>query len=795
MMKKRERDAIRGRRGRWIVCCCLALTALFAVEALPAAPMAAAQTAAGQVDEAALREAAQRSGLTPQEILRRAREAEAAGTVAGDVAPPPGRTELPGRKEPVVVLPMTRAADEAAADSLSAGEAVSAEPEFFGADFFDPQPGDFAPPSFGPVPRDYLLGTGDQIVVDVWGDVEFRLARIVERDGTIILPRGGKIVCANRTLEQTERAVREALARAYSGIETDPGASTTFVDVGLGELRTIRVFVVGDVVQPGAYELSSVASVFTALYAAGGPGDGGSFRDIRLVRGNEAAASLDIYDYLLSGRRDGDWILREGDTVLVPPRGCTVTLAGAVRRPLIFEMKAGETLDDLIRFGGGFSADAAVAVAHAERIVPPERREPNRPDREQQDLRFGSGAALRDGDVVTVARIAERLENWVEVTGNVKRPGRYQFQPGLDVASLVARAGGPWDDTLRERALLDRIRVDGSYESLEIPLGDVLDGVAGPTPLRPRDTLRIFSIDDVTDRRTVSVSGVVRRPGDFPWREGMTLRDLVLRAGGLKEGADRHRAEISRLSLDAVQKNDEGYVPDRTARTIAVELGPDFLTRADSEVLRPHDQVAIRELPWWELPRRVSLRGEVYYPGAYTLERPDERLSDLLARAGGLKPTAFPQGARIMREADGTGNVALDMIEALKHPGSAQDIILRQGDEILVPQVQHTVKIDGAVGFPTSIVWESGRSLGDYVSRAGGYAEGADKWKTRVVYPNGESRPIRRIWRDPKIMAGSTIMVPVKPPREGGGNMSTIKELAAIMASLATVYLVVDRTN
>ena len=776
-------------------------------------PAATAQDSATLTPEAEamLEQAAARTGLSREELLRRYRQERGTDAAAAETpAAPPGLTELPagadeapasrrGRAEPLVILPFDLDIEEAAADTLFVGlETDATAAELFGRDFFRLEPGDFAPPSFGPVPRDYLLGVGDEVVVDVWGDVEFRVSRLVDRDGAIVLPRGGKIACAGRTLEQVGSAVRAALAKSYSGIGGEPGEGTTFLDVGLGELRSIRVFVVGDAAQPGAYELSSTATVFAALHAAGGPGPNGSLRRVQLVRDGETVTTLDVYGYLTAGLRDGDGMLREGDTVFVPTRGATVVLDGAVRRPMAYELAGGETLDDLIRFGGGFAADAAADVVHVARIVSPERRLPNTPDREQLDLAPGARAELRDGDIVTVDRIGGRLENWVEVAGNVKRPGRYEYVPGMGVAQLVALAGGPWDDTLFEKALLDRVGPDGAYAARDVALGEVLAGRVDDVLLQPRDQLNVIGRWDVVDRPDVTITGAVRRAGAFPWRAGMTLEDLVLKAGGLTEAADPSRIEVARLSEPAAESGDagEGNGPaTRPVSTIPVALGEDYLTHAGGFALRPHDMVSVRELPWWELHRTVVLRGEVFYPGAYSLERPDERLSELIARAGGLKPTAFPDGARLVRAADGIGNVALDVRRALDKPGSEHDIILRSGDEVRLPQRPFTVKVDGAVGYPTSIVWQGGHSVGDYVARAGGYAEGADKWKTKVVYPNGESRKIRRVWRDPSVMPGSTIVVPWEPPREGDGSMAAIKEVAAIFASLATIYLVIDRTN
>ncbi|MFH1845108.1 MAG: SLBB domain-containing protein [bacterium] len=770
---------------------------------------------AQEVSPEMLDEAARRSGMSQDELQRRYEQRQAQAGVDSLAQTEPGRTSLagindsiPGGATPLVVLPYSvrdlANAEMVLVPGADPGESSDQELQHFGADFFRLDPGVFNPTTFGPVPDDYLIGVGDQIVVDVWGEVEFRLERVVDRDGAIILPRGGKISCNNRTLGQVERTIREQLARSYSGISGAGAEVTTFVDVSLGRLRAIRVYVVGEALQPGAYELSSVATVFTALYAAGGPAETGSMRNINLVRGKRVVAHLDLYDYLLAGKREDDIILREGDTIFIPVRGATVSLTGAVRRSRYFELKSGEGLTELLRFGGGFTTIAATEMVQVERIVPPEERQPQQPDRIVLDIPLDAESGLPtaarqndlfDGDNIRVGRITERLENWVEIVGNVKRPGRYELQDDMDVAQLITRAGGLWSDTLQERAIIDRHASDGTYQAINFALGAVMADETDPVSLQPQDIVRIFSKWDIQDRHEVSISGAVRSAGHFPYREGLTLRDLILKAGGLRESADLLRAEVSRLRMDALQSHDTDRSPSQLVNVIEIPLGDNYLTDQESFLLKPHDQVAIRKLPWWELQRKVTIRGEVYYPGVYALEWPDERLSEVILRAGGLKPTAYAPGARILREQDQVGNIAIELDKALNRPGTQYDVLLAEGDEITVPELQHTVKVVGAVGFPTSIVFQRGKSLGDYIDRAGGYAESADKWKTRVVYANGLSRPIKKVWRDPRIMPGSTIVVPVKPPSDGSSNLETLKEIAAIFASVATVWLVIDRTN
>lgn len=768
----------------------LAGTLLLAVVLGPDAGVAQAQ----EVSPELLERASRQSGLSEEELLDRYRQREG-GVSAADTVAAPGRTRLPA--EPQVVLPLSdleEAAEEQAREEDSASEQADG---MFGEEFFEGDPSLFGAQSFGPVPGDYLLGPGDQIAVDVWGEVEFRHERVVDRDGTILLPKGGRITCANRTLEEVTQDIREQLSRSYSGIDPDGEGGTTFVEVNLGRLRAIRVFVVGEVSRPGGYELTSVSTIFTALFAAGGPGPQGSMREVHLMRGGTEVGTLDLYDYLTRGDRSGDEILRGGDTVFVPPRQTTVRITGGVRRPRTYELLSGEGVRDLIRYAGGFTADANTDLVHVERIVPPGERRSDQPDRVQRDLdlREKKKHLLLDGDVVRVDRIPERLVNWVEVQGNVKQPGRYEYREGATVVDLVRRAGGLWEDTVLERAVLDRIRPDGSFSSREIRLGAQMRGAVEALPLEPRDTLRIYSIWDLQDRFQVHISGEVRQPGSFDWREGLKLRDVVLKAGGLRESADILHAEVARLHGSAVRDRRIDVPPERTVDILHVELGADWLEDDEVFLLEPHDRIAIRRLPWWQLQRTVSLRGEVLYPGQYVLESPDERLSSVITRAGGLKPTAYAEGARLVREKDGIGNVALDLEKALEDPGSDQDAVLEQGDDILVPTQQNVVKVVGAVNYPTSIVWENGKGFGDYVGRAGGYADGADKWKSHVVYANGMSEGINRFWFDPDVKPGSTIVVPTKPPETGDSKLETLREISGILASVATVWLVIDRTD
>ncbi len=756
-----------------------------------------------------IREAARRTGMSEEEI--RAYLAKKQGGTQGGgaaVVQEPGREDLEGIDdsagtspfrdfEDTIRLPFDTGLTPMNADSLGLladlAEEVAGIPEFFGADFFSLDPGMFAPPSFGPVPADYRLGVGDEVVVNAWGAIEFQETRIVDRDGSIILPRGGKVACSGQTLEQVQAEVRRTLARSHSTIDTGDGGDTT-VEVSLGRLRSIRVFVVGAVQRPGSFEVSSVARMLAALYAAGGPTADGTMRQIRLVREAQTIAEMDLYSYLLEGKRVDDAALRDGDTIFVPDVGRRVSITGEVKRPLIYEMKPGETLGTLLNFSGGFEPEAVVEMVHIKRVVPPAERRPGQPDYTYLDIPFDpvsmqpldEKAVLLDGDEITVGRIQELVDHYVDVSGLVKIPGRYQWYEGMTVEELLESAGGMMPEAYQDNAVIDRTSPQGRFLQVSVSL----KAGGRSTILQSGDHLRIFARWENMDRPMVTISGEIHEPMEVFWREGMSLRDLILKAGGLKRNADRLRVEVARLAEGARESRDIGTRPDNNVEIETMELDADFLSRPGGFMLKPWDRIYVRGLPWWDDQSTVELHGEVFYPGTFSLIRQDERLSSLVARAGGLKPDAYPAGARVVRVRDDVGNIAIDLAKALANPGSPQDIILSEGDRLYIPNQMFTVKVVGEVGFPTSLVFEEGLGINDYVNRAGGYLEMADKDRARVVWPNGLSLPNEG---GNKVKAGSTIIVPTKPPEDGKNTWEMIRDITSIVASLATVYVVVTK--
>ncbi len=662
----------------------------------------------------------------------------------------------------------------------------------FGYGLFANSPDSYRQPAVGPVDPDYPLGPGDTVVLDVWGDAVFRLEREIDLQGGVHLPDVGRVVLAGMTLEQARQALKGRLSRVYSGLAGDEDHASTFLAVTLGDLRVIRTFVVGRARRPGGYDLSAASTVFHALFFAGGPTEGGSMRDIRVLRDGQEVSRLDVYEYLRSGRREGDIRLENDDTVFIPPSGPRVSVAGEVREPGLYELLPGETLAELVELSGGFTERSFPGRIQIERILPPEEMAGAREDRKVLDLSWeeARGEALKDGDVIEVFPIADRLRNFVVVDGEVLRPGRYQLRSGARLTDVLEQAGGLLETAVLVRAEIIRTYEDQRREQIAVDLEKALAGdERRDLRLLPRDEIRIHSIWQLNDREAVVIHGAVRSPGEYELRESMTLRDLLLQAGGLRENAFTESVEVSRV------RPTEGSALN-TAEIFRVPLGADYLSAEGADLeLQPWDNVFVREIPNWELQRNVAVTGEVRFPGTYTLTSPRETVAEIIARAGGLKETAFPAGFSMVRRKDGIGRVALDLEEALKRPKSNDNVILVHGDSLFIPEEPKTVTVKGAVGWPTSLVYEDGWSIGDYVSRAGGTTERADEKRIRVVYTTGAAARVKRFWWDPGVQPGSTIVVPEKEEGSGVDWGGVIRDSASVLASVATVALVVDRVS
>ncbi|HEX7120562.1 MAG TPA: SLBB domain-containing protein [Longimicrobiales bacterium] len=706
------------------------------------------------------------------------------------------------------VVPDSSSAAPPAGDSTATADGVD-ELEIFGRSLFDRETTEFEPVTVGPVDPDYRLGPGDELVLVLTGDVEEVYELPVSREGFIIIPDVGQVAVNGLTLAQLEERLYDRLGRVYSGVRRGPEATTRF-QVSLGRLRVNQVYVIGEVERPSAYQVSAASTVFDALYKAGGPNRNGSFRAIDVYRGGERVATVDLYDYLLHGRSPSEIRLEHGDRVFVRPYGRRVTVRGAVRRPAIYELAAGEDLRDAIAFAGGLRATAIVERVQIDRILPPELRRPG-VDRVLIDVALArvteadaEPVALRDGDVIEVFAVSNERRNRVVVTGEVRRPGTYEWSEGLTLLELIERAQGLSEQAYTPRAHVYRlVEEDGSRRVIRVALpGDSSGTQVRDLLLADRDSVVIFSRAELRNEEFVHIVGFVKRPGRYRLAEGMTVKDLVLAAGGFAEGADTRTAEVVRMPDPAIRT-------DTTAEVFTVRLdpsapGPDgigvkagrppggddvpaWAPDSTEYRLRAGDRIFIRKAVGYAMPQTVTVTGEVHVPGTFVLETRRDRIVDLLRRAGGLTDQAYVPGFQLFR---GGNLVATDLHAALADEDSRYNLTLEPGDSLHVPEYSPTVLVTGAVAFETLVLYEPGRSLDYYIDRAGGYLDIADEDRTTVTYMDGERWPAES---DPSIEPGSTIFVPEKPPSERVGFSldRLLTRVAGLLGSVAAIWVVI----
>ena len=676
----------------------------------------------------------------------------------------------------------------------------------YGLNIFRSSTSRFEPNLSGPIDANYRLGPGDRLVLILTGDVESVHTLDVTREGFVVIPQVGQLHVANLTLGDLENVLYARLGRVYSGVRRGPGATTRF-SVSVARLRSNQVFVLGEVERPGSYMVSSAGTAITALYAAGGPTANGSFRNIQVKRGDRVVSALDLYDYLLRGDASHDARLETGDIVFVQPRGLRVRIIGEVVRPATYELKANETLADLVHAAGGFRAEASRRRVQIERILPPSQRTASGRDRITVDIQSEALAngtpplvPLEPGDIVRVFRVEERVRNTIMVQGNVWAPGPQGLAAGMTISDAIKLAGGPKPDVYLGQVLVDRLRPDGSRQQLRASLADTIGNVVGDFALREDDVIQLFSLNAFRPDRFVSVGGAVRTSGRYPFREGMTMRDLVLLAGGLQESAYLKEAEIARLPEDrtgvatAVTMRvplDSTYLFERKsgARYLGAPGLPAASGGAPEVPLRPYDNVLIMHQPSWELQRIVTINGEVNFPGSYALKTRDERLADLVQRAGGVTAEAYPEGTVFIRKQGEVGRVAIDVPEALKRRRSPENLMLMDGDEIFIPQRSHVVTVRGAVNAPNVVAWVKGRDLDYYISQAGGPSRNADNRRAFVTQPSGKRETKSRLRPQPRPLPGSLVEVPAIDPASRSTWSQTLATITPILAGLATLIV------
>lgn len=686
-------------------------------------------------------------------------------------------------------------------DSVEVGQTDSVR-LVYGHNIFSGRNLTFAPSENLATPENYRLGPGDEVIIDIWGTNQATIRQTISPDGFINIDDIGIVYLSGMTVKEADSFMRRKLNQIYSVAGDNPKSE---MKLTLGSIRTIQVNIMGEVVMPGTYYLSSLSNLYHAVYRAGGVNALGSLRDIQLVRDGKKVASVDVYDFLMNGTLPADITLQEGDIVLVHPYDALVDISGNVKRPMLYELKEGETISDLIIYAGGFKGDAYTSNL---RMIRRNGREYQVFTIDQPDY---TSFKLMDGDAVSVGAMLDRYENKLEIRGAVYRPGIYQLCDNIStVSQLIAKADGLTGDAFTNRAILHREKEDLTLEVIPLDIRSILNGTVPDVVLQKNDALYIPSIHDLQDMGFITVSGEVARPGDYVFADNTTLEDIIIQAGGLLESASMVKVDVSRRVKDP-----SSTVPtDTISRIYSFSIKDGFVIDGEPGfILAPYDRVMVRRSPGYSAQRQVSVSGEVVFAGSYTLTHKNQRISELVADAGGVTDWAYVKGARLVRrinsdertrmdavlETMGRGRdsidvskldmgnvyyVGIDLSDALANPGGDTDLVLREGDELQIPEYNNTVRISGNVMYPNTVVYDSSLRVKDFVEMAGGYGFRSKKNKAYVIYMNGT---VAKAGRNMKavVQPGCEIVVPAKGRNPEA--LQSILSIATTSASLATM--------
>ena len=693
-------------------------------------------------------------------------------------------------------------------DAVAAEIASPGAKTVFGRNIFTNGALTFAPSANLPTPVNYVLGPGDEVIIDIWGTNQATIRQTISPDGTINIPDVGMISLNGMTIKQADAYMKRKLGQIYS-VDGDDAKSE--IKLTLGNIRTIQVNMMGEVANPGTYYLSSLSNIYHALHRAGGVSDLGSLREIQLIRKGKVVATVDIYDFIRDGKMN-ETILEEGDIINVPAYDILVDISGNVKRPMSYELKEGETLADLIDYAAGFTGDA---YSKNLRLI---RRNGSEYQIFTIDQPEYASFKLMEGDAVSVGAMLDRFENRIEVKGAVYRPGTYELGDGIrTVSQLVAKADGLKGDAFTNRALITREREDLTLEIIPVDIAAVMSGAAPDIVLVKNDVLYIPSIHDLKDLGSITVAGEVARPGTFVYAENTTLEDAIMLAGGLLESASTVKIDVTRRIKDASST----VQTENIAEVFTFSFKDGYVLDGEAGfVLQPYDYVFVRRSPSYIEQKTVDIRGEVVFPGSYALTKRTERLSDLVTKAGGINQWAYVKGARLSRELSAEEEtrmrstmdvvasakdsidtdmlnldtryfVGIDLVEALANPGGDADLVLRPGDILLVPQYNNTVRISGNVLYPNTITYSPKMTINDCVEMAGGYGFRSKKSKAYVVYMNGTVARARRFSKN-VVEPGCEIVIPKKRDKEGAlqeilGVATTASSIATMMATITNL--------
>ena len=691
----------------------------------------------------------------------------------------------------------------------------TAENLLFGYDFFSNSKVSFAPSVNIAVPKNYQIGPGDEIMIDLWGASEITYKAIVNNSGSIKINGIGFIFINGFTLEDATSKIISKLKNKHAGIAA---ANTSYnkinTNVTVSKIRTVQVNIIGAVKVPGTYALNSLSTVLNALYVAGGPTKLGTFRAVQLVRANKVVATLDVYDYLLSGTQAGNLKLQDQDVLLVSPYKNQVRVAGAVKRAGIYELKEGETLADLIQYFGGFTPEAYTNLLVVERL--------NGARKEVKEVLFEAAALflMQAGDKLVVQEILDTYENKIAIGGEVYRPGNFELFANTTLKNLLEKAEGVTPEAFLSRGLLVRTFDDTQKENIPFSVANILNGETSIL-LQDRDSVHVFNKKELREERTISIGGAVNTPKKIDFIDKLQIEDLIVMSGGLKEGADAEVISISRRLKDGSFATLSETYSVSAATNLAINKGIPFY-------LEPFDIVNVRFLKGYTVQKEVKITGEVNYEGAYVLQTKNERISDLIERAGGFTAFADVKGASLMRkvadqdalniikkmkinredeedagdiddkeallemEASATEfKVGIDLEAILKNKGSDIDMFLRVGDVLKIPSKRQTVKVLGMVIKPSLVQFKAGQSLKTYVSKSGGFAETSKKSKIYVSYANGDIQTVKNYFFFkvyPQLAPGATIFVPAKAEKA----RTSTAEIMGITTSIATLGILIQ---
>jgi protein involved in polysaccharide export with SLBB domain len=676
----------------------------------------------------------------------------------------------------------------------------------YGRDIFNKQNLSFAPSANLPTPVNYKLGPGDEVIIDIWGTNQATIRRTISPEGYISLSDIGLVNLNGMTIKEADAFMRRKLGQIYS---VDGENASSEIKLTLGNIRTIQVNMLGEVKSPGTYALSSFSNLLHAMYRAGGVSPLGTVRDIRLIRNGKLRASVDIYDFILSGQLPDKINLEEGDVINVGPYMNIVDIDGSVKRPMAYELKDGQTIQELIDYAGGFTGDAYTSNI---RVIRQNGVEYQVHTVNAADY---STFVLLDGDAVTVGEMLDRFENKIEIKGAVYRPGIYQLGDEINtISQLIAKAEGLKGDAFLTRAHLHREREDRTLEVIPVDLKAIMEGAAEDLALQRNDLLYVASIHDLKDIGNITIGGEVARPGTYVFEENTTLKDIIFLAGGLLESASTAKIEVSRRIKDSSSLEQ----PESIAEIFTFTFENGYVVDGGDEfILQPYDNVYVRRSPSYQVQGTVAVSGEVIFPGSYVMDTKSQRLSDLVARAGGLNKWAYVRGARLIRQTveaerertraglvglksgrdsinkanlaiSNTYTVGIDLEAALANPGSEADLVLRVGDVLHIPEYNNTVKISGNVMYPNVVVYNSGMTVKDYVNQAGGYGFRPKRSKAYIIYMNGTLARARQASKT-VVEPGCEIVIPQK--REKKSNLSNILGIATTSSSIATMLATV----